>query len=100
MKLCNPSSGNLGYHDRSSKLIKLNQVRVLFFGATADLTGEREINFPIESLRGPTVSEIVKKFPQLAQHKLLFSINQEYAQDDEILHDGDEVAIFTAVSGG
>jgi len=77
-------------------------VQLLFFGATADITGEREIDFSIKknSRASQTFSEIVERFPGLAQHKLLFSINQEYAEGHETLHDGDELAIFTAVSGG
>jgi molybdopterin converting factor small subunit len=31
---------------------------------------------------------------------LLLAINEEYATGDEIISDGDELAIFTAVSGG
>ncbi len=78
------------------------RVNVLFFGATADAAGERETTFLMEedSQAGQTVSNIAAKYPKLIQHKLLFSINQEYAQGSEILRDGDELAIFTAVSGG
>jgi len=36
----------------------------------------------------------------LRSHKLLVAVNQEYAGDAMPLKDGDEVAIFTAVSGG
>jgi molybdopterin converting factor small subunit len=78
------------------------KVQVLFFGATADETGEREISFetqanaPAEAVFG----EIVEKFPRLANHKLFFAVNQEYANGDEIIRDGDELAVFTAVSGG
>lgn len=75
---------------------------VLFFGATADSAGQREIEFPIEDMSRAyeVVADIVKKFPRLAEHKLLLSINHEYARGGEILMDGDELAIFTAVSGG
>ena len=77
-------------------------VQVLFFGATADSVGEREIDFSIkeDSTADEVFGEIVKKFPRLTEHKLLFSLNQEYARGDEILQDRDELAIFTAVSGG
>ena len=78
------------------------RVSVLFFGATADAVGEREleINFPADTKASEAFGEIVKKFPQLAHHKLLFAINQEYADGDEVIKDGDELAVFTAVSGG
>ena len=78
------------------------KVQVLFFGATADAIGEREIEI---SLAGKTTADqifsgIIEKFPQLKQHSLLFAINQEYSKGGEIINDGDELAIFTAVSGG
>lgn len=77
-------------------------MKVLFFGATADEVGEREINLEIsENTKAEQAfAEIINKFPQLANHKLLFAVNQEYASGDEIINDGDELAIFTAVSGG
>lgn len=77
-------------------------VKVLFFGATADSTGEREISFVIrdDSQARQILLSIVEKYPKLSSHNLLFSINQEYSYGDEILSDGDELAIFTAVSGG
>jgi molybdopterin converting factor small subunit len=34
------------------------------------------------------------------RHQLLFAVNQEYASGDEPLKNGDELAVFTAVSGG
>ncbi|CAN5534095.1 molybdopterin converting factor subunit 1 [soil metagenome] len=78
------------------------KVQVLFFGATADAVGEREIevDFNENSKTADAFAEIVKKFPRLAHHKLLFAVNQEYANGDEIIRNGDELAVFTAVSGG
>jgi len=78
------------------------KVSVLFFGATADEIGEREmkIDFAQNTKAAEAFSEIVNKFPQLANHKLLFAVNQEYANGDEIINEGDELAVFTAVSGG
>lgn len=78
------------------------KVQVLFFGATADETGEREIEISLveNSKANRAFAEIVEKFPRLAQHKLLFAVNQEYANGDEFIKDGDELAVFTAVSGG
>jgi molybdopterin synthase sulfur carrier subunit len=78
------------------------KVQVLFFGATADEIGEREIEFSLaENARAEQAfAEIVEKYPRLKNHKLLFAVNQEYASGDEIVRNGDELAIFTAVSGG
>ena len=81
------------------------KVKVLFFGATADAVGEREIEFGFdENLKAEQAfGEILDTFPNLKQgfaDSLLFSLNQEYANGDEIVRDGDELAVFTAVSGG
>ncbi|MGQ0541222.1 MAG: MoaD/ThiS family protein [Blastocatellia bacterium] len=77
-------------------------IRALFFGLTADLIGQRELTLePVaDSSCEQVVREIVEAFPDISKHKLLYSINQTYACGDEILRDGDELAIFTAVSGG
>jgi len=78
------------------------KVQVLFFGATAQETGEKEIviSLAANSKADQAFAEIVEKYPRLKNHKLLFAVNQEYASGAEDLSDGDELAIFTAVSGG
>ena len=77
-------------------------ISVLFFGATADVVGTRElaIDFPENSKAEDVFAEIINKYPQLANHKLLFAVNQEYSNGDETIKNGDELAVFTAVSGG
>ena len=77
-------------------------VTVLFFGATAALAGKRSIEIPIsEHTKGEEIlRQILDRYPKIAEHRLLFSVNQQYATGKEVLHEGDELAIFTAVSGG
>ena len=77
-------------------------VKVLFFGATADATGEREIEFHLaaETRAENAFQKIVARFPRLEKHSLLFAVNQTYASGDETINDGDELAVFTHVSGG
>ncbi len=78
------------------------RVRVLFFGATAALVGMRDIETTIDSSDSP--ADILKRFtamyPELGSLRLLTAVNEEYVTEDSELRDGDEVAIFTAVSGG
>lgn len=78
------------------------KVQVLFFGATADAVGEREIEIDLENeTKADTAfAGIVERFPPLKNHALLFAVNQEYAKGDETIQHGDELAVFTAVSGG
>ncbi|MBA3353023.1 MAG: MoaD/ThiS family protein [Blastocatellia bacterium] len=78
------------------------RVRVLFFGATAALVGMRDIETTIDTSDSP--ADILKRFtamyPELGSLRLLIAVNEEYVNEDSKLKDGDEVAIFTAVSGG
>ncbi len=78
------------------------KVNVLFFGATAEAVGAREIemDFADDLPSTEALAEITRRFPQLNAHKLLFAVNQEYADDGEPIKSGDELAVFTAVSGG
>jgi len=77
-------------------------IKVLFFGATAAEVGQRvlELSLPQNSTAASGFEVIVDQFPRLKRHKLLHALNQHYAAGDEVLRDGDELAIFTAVSGG
>lgn len=77
-------------------------VKVLFFGATADVVGSRELELAVDenTAAGSLISDLTQQHPALAKHKLLIAINEEYADADTILNDGDNVALFTAVSGG
>ena len=77
-------------------------VRVLFFGSTATITGERqmEVELANASKAQQIFDQLLAEYPNLAAQRLLFSVNQQYATGEESLKDGDELAIFTAVSGG
>lgn len=78
------------------------KVHVLFFGATAEAAGTRSLELPIEAeTEAAAVFErVLSRFPKLRDHKILFAVNQEYSFGDKPVTDGDELAIFTAVSGG
>jgi Molybdopterin converting factor, small subunit len=75
---------------------------VLFFGATADLTGRRQIDLDLEA--GATVGRVLETVRQshsgLSKHRLLVALNEEYVSLETAVHDGDTLAVFTAVSGG
>jgi molybdopterin converting factor subunit 1 len=79
-------------------------VRVLFFGAARDAVGQSEVDFVLQGT--PTAANafacVLQKFPDLARfgRSLLFAVNQEYAQPDREIRNGDELAVFPPVSGG
>jgi molybdopterin converting factor small subunit len=77
-------------------------IQVLFFGVTAAIAGKRQAQVETdEGMHASAVFErLLTEHPSLAAHRLHFAVNQQYATGDEIIRDGDELAIFTAVSGG
>ena len=78
------------------------QIKVLFFGATRDAVGARSIvlQLPDGATTKQAVERLAEDYPALGRDKLLYAINEEYAVGDEQLRHDDELAIFTAVSGG
>lgn len=85
-----------------SPFLVFMMVKVLFFGATAETVGKREItiDLPVETTADDAFARIIAANPDLKRHKLLFAVNETYADADKIIGDGDELAVFTAVSGG
>jgi len=79
-------------------------VRVLFFGAARDAIGHEEIDLKLNSTSNAANSreQLLAAYPALRRfgNSLLLAVNQEYAQPDREIHDGDELAIFPPVSGG
>lgn len=77
-------------------------MKVLFFGQTAEIVGTRELEISLnkETKANEAFAGILEKYPKLKENKLLFAVNQEYSNGEETIKDGDELAIFTAVSGG
>jgi molybdopterin converting factor small subunit len=78
------------------------RLNVLFFGAASEAAGERSITIemPDDRVASDAFRAVLERYPRLSDHKLLFAVNQEYAGGGEVLRDGDELAVFTAVSGG
>ncbi len=83
-------------------------IRVLLFARLADLAKTREAEFECseEGIKLDSLTkQVVARFPaleaSLVQPRLLFlAINQEQAWLDDMVKDGDEVAIMPPFSGG
>src|SRR5260370_33266374 len=79
-------------------------VRVLFFGAARDAAAceeaELKLNPPHDS--ASAFAQLLTAYPELRRFgkSLLFAVNQEYAQPDREIFDGDELAVGPPVSGG
>src|SRR5688572_2870181 len=80
------------------------KVRVLFFGAARDAVGQEQIEVelgsPIDA--DGARAKLLSDYPSLQRfgNSLLFAVNQQYAQSDREISEGDELAVFPPVSGG
>ena len=80
------------------------QIRALFFASYRDLLGTGEIALALPE--GTTVSGMVAElrgrggaFANLPAYPVV-AVNEEYAAEDRLLSDGDEVAFIPPVAGG
>ncbi|MFY9620404.1 MAG: molybdenum cofactor biosynthesis protein MoaE [Pyrinomonadaceae bacterium] len=80
------------------------KVRVLFFGAARDAVGHEQIDVELESPTnaGAARAQLLSRYPSLQRFgkSLLFAVNQQYAENDREISEGDELAVFPPVSGG
>ena len=79
-------------------------VQVLFFGAARDAVGQERIDLSCGDgcNTGQAFQQLASQHSELNRFgkSLLLAVNQEYAEPNRELRDGDELAIFPPVSGG
>lgn len=81
-------------------------VNVRFFANLKDLVGTDSMSFEIEE--NVTIKDftsiLLSKVPALKdimeKRRLFISLNQEMAQNEDIINDGDEIALLPPFSGG
>ena len=81
----------------------LMTVSVLFFGVASDLSGSSSTQMELlESSTVLTFRESLKNtFPRLKNlSDFAIAVNEEYANDNDLISDGDEIAVLPPVSGG
>ena len=81
------------------------EITVLFFATLRSLTGLKtlDLELPSESRVADLKLVIAERFPQVVPamaEKVLVSVNREYAEDEQIIPNAAEVALFPPVSGG
>lgn len=80
------------------------QIQVRLFATLRQLAGwsKQPIELPEGATLDDALAAIDALYPALTIGKRTFyaAVNQEYAKGDQVLNDGDEVAIFPPVSGG
>lgn len=79
-------------------------VRVIFFGAARDAAGKEETRLKLNPPHNAAnvFEQVMVAFPDLRRFgkSLLLAVNQEYAEPNREVCEGDELAFFPPVSGG
>jgi len=75
------------------------KIKIRLFAGLRQAAGFKEKS--IELTEGATVADLLAHLPDAVTGRTFYvSVNQEYAQRDTLLHDGDEVGLLPPVSGG
>ncbi|HEX3969494.1 MAG TPA: MoaD/ThiS family protein [Edaphobacter sp.] len=77
-------------------------MRVLYFGVLKDVAGRGRAEMEMED--GASVADLLARHRGMAAgsvwDSIAVAVNQEYARAEDVLRDGDEVALLPPVSGG
>ena len=80
------------------------RVKVKFFAVARDIAGmdETVLTVPPGSTPAAVLASLEKAFPRFREWKgvIRLALNYEYAADNAILNDQDEIAVIPPVSGG
>ena len=79
------------------------KIKILAFGITKDILGasEKELEVQDDLNVGQLKEKLESDFPQLVKLKSYFiAVNEEYAENDQMITNTDEIAIIPPVSGG
>ncbi len=76
------------------------RVRVLYFGVLKDAFGSESDE--LEVAENATVADLLREFRGRAGFldSIAVAVNREYAKGEDVLKEGDEVALLPPVSGG
>ena len=79
------------------------KITILAFGIAKDITGQRFLDWemPVGASVAELRASLAGKFPRLAELAAIrLAVNSEYAVEQDLLHENDEVALIPPVSGG
>lgn len=76
-------------------------ISILFFAQLQESMGQSQMEVP---LAGKTVAEVKtwleKEYPLLSLGQVMTAVNEEFARDQTIVNEGDQVAFIPPISGG
>lgn len=79
------------------------KLKLICYGITKDIIGDFEKEMEVDNVQtiGDLKMELMKQFPDFVRlTSLRIAINTEYAADDSLLKNNDEVVLIPPVSGG
>ncbi len=80
------------------------KIKVLYFSSIKDKLKKKEdvLDISENTTLEDVISLLKEKYPEIAESldKSMFAVNEEYADKDKILKEGDTVAVIPPVSGG
>jgi molybdopterin synthase sulfur carrier subunit len=76
------------------------QVKVLFFGILAEVTGTNCKHYSDVKSTGDLKLRIQDEFPEVVHYNFRISLNSVLTDNDLLLNDGDEVALMPPFAGG
>ncbi len=76
------------------------EVKVLFFGVLAEVSGTALKHYQeVKSIKD-LILRIQDDFPEIVHYKYRLAVNSEITDDDQVLKQGDEVALMPPFAGG
>jgi len=79
-------------------------VKINLFAAAKEIVGEKTVEFVLEDAAtlGDLKQAFVKQYPAATElvGRSAFSVDEDYARDESVLHPGVEVGFIPPVSGG
>jgi molybdopterin converting factor small subunit len=76
------------------------EIKVLFFGVLAEVTGTNCKHFRDVKSLGDLKLRIEDDFPEVVHYNFRISINNVLIENDQLLNTGDEVALMPPFAGG
>lgn len=78
-------------------------LNILLFGITRDIVGNKELTITLngDGQVADLKNKLFADYPQMKKlRSMMVAVNNEYAADDLVLSEKDEVALIPPVSGG
>jgi sulfur-carrier protein len=80
--------------------VKTMEVKVLFFGVLAEVTGTNCKYYTGVKSFSDLKWRIEDEFPEIVHYSFRLSVNSEMIDGDPVLNNGDEVALMPPFAGG